>query len=94
MLAAAMLLPFASQAQNLFNFEDNVIPADWTNDATHPWVVTNTSPGNGHSGTYCIKSGNSGISSSESSISATFEFVDEGSISFLGDLRRGNLHGI
>ena len=67
-LMAAMLLPFASQAQDLYDFEDNAIPAGWTNSSSYPWVVTNTSQGNGHAGTYCIKSGNSGVSSSESSI--------------------------
>ena len=87
-MLAVLFLPFALQAQNTqtFDFEDNAIPADWTNDATHPWVVTSTSQGNGHSGTYCIMSGNAGVSSSTSTISATFAFVGEGSISFLAGI--------
>ncbi len=85
-LMAAMLLPFASQAQDLYDFEDNAIPAGWTNSSSYPWVVTNTSQGNGHAGTYCIKSGNSGVSSSESSISVTIDFTMDGSISFLGGI--------
>ena len=88
MLLAVLFLPFALQAQNMqtFDFEDNAIPADWTNDATHPWVVTSTSQGSGHSGTYCIKSGNTGIASSTSTISATFTFTGGGTISFLAGI--------
>lgn len=88
MLAAAMLLPFVSQAQNTltFDFEDGLIPSDWTNNSTNPWVVTNTSQNSGHQGTYCIMSGNAGVSSSQSSISATFTFAGDGSISFLAGI--------
>lgn len=88
MLAAAMLLPFVSQAQNTltFDFEDGLIPSDWTNNSTNPWVVTSTSQNSGHQGTYCIMSGNAGVSSSQSSISATFTFAGDGSISFLAGI--------
>ena len=85
MLAATLLLPFASHSQNTltFNFEDNMVPAQWSNDSVYPWtVVSDAQPG--FNGTYCIKSGNGGVSSSVSEISATFTFLDEGSISFLG----------
>jgi hypothetical protein len=75
--------PLSAQNTQTFDFEDNAIPEGWTNDASHPWVVTSTSQGNGHNGTYCIKSGNSGISSSTSTLSATFTFAGDGSISFL-----------
>ena len=87
-MLAVLMLPFALLAQNTqtFDFEDNAIPADFTNDATHPWVVTSTSEGSGHSGTYCIMSGNAGIASSTSTISATFTFVGDGSISFLAGI--------
>jgi hypothetical protein len=78
--------PLSAQNTQTFDFEDNAIPAGWTNDATHPWVVTSTSQGNGHNGTYCIKSGNSGIGSSTSTLSATFTFAGEGSISFLAGI--------
>ena len=87
-MLAVLLLPFALQAQNTqtFDFEDNAIPADWTNDATHPWVVTSTSEGSGHNGTYCIMSSNAGVASSTSTISATFTFVGDGSITFLAGI--------
>ena len=87
---AVQALSFALQAQNAltFNFEDNAIPAGWTNDGTYPWVVTATSHtdagGHTHRGTYCIKSSNSGVGNSESSISATFDFAVGGSVSFYG----------
>ena len=88
MMLAVLFLPFALLAQNTqtFDFEDNAIPAAWTNDATYPWEVTSTSEGSGHAGTYCIKSGNSGVSSSTSTISATFTFAGDGSISFLAGI--------
>lgn len=88
MLAAAMLLPFVSQSQNTltFDFEDGLIPSGWTNASTNPWVVTDSSYNNGHQGAYCIMSGNAGISSSQSSISATFTFVGDGSITFLAGI--------
>ena len=88
LMLAVLFLPFALQAQNTqtFDFEDNAIPADFTNDATHPWVVTSSSQGSGHSGTYCIMSGNAGVSSSTSTISATFTFVGDGTISFLAGI--------
>ncbi len=87
-MMALLAVPFIAQAQNLlsFDFEDGVVPAGWTNDATYPWVITSTSQGSGHSGTYCIKSSNSGVGSSSSSISATFTFTTAGSISFLGGI--------
>ena len=87
-LLAALLLPMAARSQNyeVYDFEDNAIPAGWTNNSSYPWVVTSTSQGSGHQGTYCIKSGNSGISSSTSTLSATFEFNGDGSISFLGGI--------
>ena len=86
LLLAALMMPWATNAQNTqtFGFEDNAVPAGWTNDATHPWVVTTTAPQTGFMGSYCIKSGNDGVASSTSSLSATFTFLDDGSISFLG----------
>ena len=59
-----------------YDFENQQIPAGWTNDATYPWTVAN---GNGG---YTIKSGNSGIASSSSTISATFDLATDGTISF------------
>ena len=88
-LLLALLTTFGAWAETVtFNFEDGQIPSNWTNDATYPWKITEISQeysqGDGHSGTYCIMSGNSGVNSSSSSIEATFTFVGDGSISFLG----------
>ena len=79
----ALMLPFASFAQNTqtFDFEDNAIPADWTNDATYPWVVTSVK-NHTTGGSYSIKSGNAGSNSTNSDIEATFFFYSEGTISF------------
>lgn len=87
-LMAALLLPWASKAQNVltFDFEDNAVPTGWTNTSTQPWVATGTSQGSGHHGNYCLKSGNAGVASSTSTLSATFMFQGEGSISFYAGL--------
>ena len=61
------------------DFEDQEIPATWTNDATYPWVITDASA---NEGTYSIKSGNYNIGSSTSSIQITVDLVAEGTISF------------
>ena len=84
-LLMVLLAPWAANAQTretqTFDFEDNAIPATWTNDATYPWVVTNAK-NHTNGGTYSIKSSNEGVNSSSSSIEATFNFVNDGSISF------------
>ena len=84
-LLMVLLAPWAANAQTretqTFDFEDNAIPATWTNDATYPWVVTNAK-NHTNGGTYSIKSSNEGVNSSSSSIEATFDFVNDGSISF------------
>jgi hypothetical protein len=51
---------------------NNIIPADWSNDATYPWTVVD-----GH-----IQSGNVGVGSSTSSISFTTIYPIDGTISF------------
>ena len=88
LLLFALFAPWAAQAQTretlTFDFEDGQLPSEWSNNSTYPWLVVSESQNNGHAGTYCIKSGNSGVSSSTSTISATFIFVGDGSISFLG----------
>ncbi len=66
-----------------FNFEDGQIPAGWTNDNNYPWTVVSNAY-SGYNGTYCIKSGNGGISSSTSSISTTVNYSQDGTVSFLG----------
>jgi hypothetical protein len=63
---------------SLIDFDDQVIPADWTNDETYPWALTDTLTDGG----YCIKSTNAGIASSTSSISFTANYESAGVISF------------
>ena len=61
-----------------FDFEDGTIPAEWTNDANYPWVVTTVA---GHDGN-CLKSGNAGVNSSDSDLTFDIELVEDGSVSF------------
>ena len=65
-----------------FDFEDGQVPAGWVNDATYPWVAT-TSAYAGFNGSYCLMSGNSGVSGSTSTLETTATFVHEGTVSFL-----------
>jgi len=85
LLLFALLAPWAANAQTrvtqTFDFEDNAIPSTWTNDATYPWVVT-SAKNHTEGGTYSIKSSIEGQNSKTSSIEATFNFLDDGSISF------------
>lgn len=69
----------AKAVTQTFDFEDGNIPAGWTNDATYPWEITTAAA---YAGTNSIRSGNAGINSSTSSISATFTFAGDGTISF------------
>ena len=64
-----------------FEGENPTIPEEWVNDETYPWTVVNNAP-EGFGGEYCIKSGNSGVGSSRSTLEATFTFIGDGSISF------------
>ncbi len=83
LLLFALIAPWAAQAQTretlTFNFEDQTIPSTWTNDATYPWVVTNDAA---NGGSYSIKSGNAGNHSTTSTITATYTFAGDGTISF------------
>ena len=63
---------------SLVNFDDQVIPADWTNDETYPWALTDALTNAG----YCLRSTNQGISSSSASISFTATYESAGVISF------------
>ena len=66
----------------IYNFEDQQIPSNWTNDTVYPWVIT-TPEYAGYNGSFCMMSGNAGIHSSTSSIEVTVDFVEDGTISFL-----------
>ncbi len=65
-----------------YDFEDNSISADFTNDATYPWTVV----ANNHSGSYCAKSGNAliGANSTTSAMQLEVELVSDGILSFSG----------
>lgn len=91
-LMMALLLAFAgiANAQSyLVDFESGDLnQAQFVNDATYPWVVTSEDYS---SGTYSMRSGNVGVSSSESCISVSIFFEVDGSISFDADcLGEGN----
>ena len=84
MLIAMLCFLGGARAQSqTFDFEDSQIPSGWTNDQNYPWVVVTDAP-TGFNGTYCIKSSNSGVGSSTSSIEFTFNFTAAGTISFRG----------
>jgi hypothetical protein len=79
-----VVAPEMANRDEFYDFENGQIPAGWTNDATYPWTVVNTAPQPGFNGTYCIMSGNSGVSGSTSSISTTVNYDQAGTVSFLG----------
>ena len=64
-------------------FEDQQIPSSWSNDANYPWIIASPTNYPGYNGNYCLMSSNAGVSSSTSTIEATVNFVQNGSISFL-----------
>ena len=66
----------ADRAIVTYDFENQQVPAGWDNTSSYPWTVV---PGNGG---YVLKSGNGGVASSTSTISATFELATDGTISF------------
>lgn len=61
-----------------YDFEDNAISADFTNDATYAWTVTTSDK---HAGTYAIKSA-SGFTSTQSDLTLTVEVGDGATITF------------
>ena len=79
----AFCLTTALQAQTVYDFEDQTIPAVFTNDGTYPWTVEAVTPGDvDNTSSYCIKSGNGGEASSTSSIELTCTFSTAGYINF------------
>ena len=75
------VLPLAMQAQTTtFDFESGDL-SQFTNDESHPWVVS-TDKNHTEGGTTCIKSGNAGVNSSTSSIEFTTTLASGGTISF------------
>ncbi len=62
-----------------YDFEGNAISADFTNDATYAWTVTDAAA---NGSTYSIKSGNTDVNSSTSTITLTVTLVSEGNLSF------------
>ena len=62
-----------------FGFEDGHIPTDWNNDISYPWII---STNNAYNSGYCMASGNYNVHNSSSTIEATIEFLENGSIDF------------
>ena len=63
-----------------YDFEDQTIPANFTNDATYPWVIASS----GHGGSYSIKSGNGqgGHNSTTSEVIYELTLASESTLSF------------
>ena len=61
-----------------YDFEDNAISADFTNDATNAWTVTNSDK---HAGTYSIKSAG-GFSSTQSDLTLTVDLTEAATLTF------------
>ena len=61
------------------DFESGVFGEDWTFSAQYPWsIITGGSKGN-----YCASSSNSGVSSSESSMTLTVDVLAAGELTFM-----------
>jgi len=68
----------AFEPYSLITFDDEEIPADWTNDTLYAWALTDTLTDGG----YCIRSTNQGVASTTSTISFSANFEAAGVISF------------
>ena len=63
----------------VLDFENGFGDFEFVNDAEYPWTVVQEGP---FHTTYCIKSGNAGVSSSTSAIEATVDYIEAGQIKF------------
>ena len=61
------------------DFEDQTIPATWTNSTTYPWTITDADK---HAGTYAIKSGGAGTAYAQSDLTLVIELTNAATISF------------
>ena len=78
-MLALLCMSWTAKAQVTIDFETGDFSQfSFVQGETYPWEIT--SPGNGSS--FCMKSTNEGVSSSTSSISATYTFSSDGYISF------------
>ena len=68
----------AFENADLFDFDDQVIPANFVNDTTYAWALTDTLTDGG----YCIRSTNQGVGGSTATISFTATYAAAGVISF------------
>ncbi len=64
---------------NTVDFEDQTIPLNWTNDASYPWVITSAAAAGG---TYSMKSGNTNVHNSTSSIQITATYTENTTLEF------------
>ena len=62
-----------------YDFEDNAISADFTNDATNAWTVTDADK---HAGTYSVKSGGAGVNSAQSDLTLSVDLSDAATLTF------------
>lgn len=66
--------------KNHANFETgDFSQINFQNNGTYPWIVTDV---DAYTGTYSMKSGNAGVASSSSVISATYNFTKDGYVCF------------
>jgi hypothetical protein len=63
----------------VYDFEDGIIPSEFSTTGTYPWTIAAANSGN------VIKSSNGGVSSSSSEIVMTYDFPSEGTIAFDAD---------
>ena len=83
-----------------FDFESGDIPFYWDNDVAYPWVVTTLDSTDfpGCPSGKCLMSGNKGVDNSMSSLQATVDFVEAGTISFFagcfGETSYGNSYDL
>ena len=62
-----------------YDFEDNTISADFTNNDTNPWTVTSNDK---HSGTYSVKSGGAGTDNATSDLKLEVTVEHDATLSF------------
>ena len=83
-MAVLFLLPAGLRAQALtIDFETaDFSQHPFTQGASYPWIIVDASNGCDNGSSYCMKSGNTGVDNSSSSIQATHTFSNDGYIVF------------
>ena len=65
---------------DFFDFNDSIMPESWSTSGVYPWQITRDAEGSNDS--YYLCSGNGGVASSSSFISATITYPADGTVSF------------